>query len=79
MLLSFYMPTQKQRINLTVPKDLNKALVALAKRDHTTVATKTIDLVRAALEIEEDIQLVAIAEERVSQPGKFVSHKQAWL
>ena len=79
MLLFLYMPTQKQRINLTVPDDLNKVLVALAKRDDATVATKTIDLVRVALEIEEDIQLTALANARASQPGKPISHKQAWL
>jgi hypothetical protein len=79
VLLLKYMPTQKQRINLTVPKELNKALVALAKRDHTTVATKTIDLVKVALEIEEDIQLLKIVEERASKPTKFISHAKAWL
>lgn len=73
------MPTQKQRINLTVSKDLNKVLVALAKRDHTTVATKAIDLVRVALEIEEDVQLLAIAKERASQRGKAISHDKAWV
>ncbi len=33
---------------------------------------------RVALEVEEDIQLLSIVEERVVQSKKVISHKDAW-
>ena len=73
------MPTTKYRVNLSVSPDLKHALVKLAKRDFTSVATKTVDLVRTALEIEEDAALLKLAEERETKKGKYLSHKAAWV
>lgn len=72
------MPTTKKRINLSVPNDLDKSLQLLAKRDEMPVATKTLHLIRLAIEIDEDEELNVIAEERKSRGGKLVTHKDAW-
>ena len=68
----------KSRINLTVPRDVSQALERLARRDDISVSSKTLDLVRQALELEEDVFLQRVAEKRDRQGVKFVSHKIAW-
>ncbi|OGL66996.1 hypothetical protein A2856_00710 [Candidatus Uhrbacteria bacterium RIFCSPHIGHO2_01_FULL_63_20] len=72
------MPTLKQRISLSVPDDVGNVLTRLAKRDQTTVSTKALDLVRFALEIEEDMALGALAQARDGKKAKFVAHDAAW-
>lgn len=73
------MPTLKFRVNLSVSPDLKTSLQKLAKRDRTSVATTTLDLVRKALEIEEDVVLLSLAKQREKAKGKFVSHEAAWV
>lgn len=73
------MPTTKQRINLSVTADMGLVLEKLAIRDQTSVAAKTLELVRAALEIEEDAAFVALVNKREKSKGKFVSHDDAWV
>lgn len=73
------MPTTKYRVNLSVSPHLKQALHKLAKRDHTSVASKTIDLVRTALEIEEDAMLLGLAEGRETKKSKYVPHHAAWV
>jgi len=72
------MPTTKKRINISISKELDNALIKLAKRDQVPQATKAEHLLRFALEIEEDNILNTIAEGRDSSSTKFVSHKVAW-
>ncbi|KKQ82669.1 MAG: hypothetical protein UT07_C0023G0012 [Parcubacteria group bacterium GW2011_GWB1_38_8] len=72
------MPTTKKRINISISKELDNALIKLAKRDQMPQATKAEHLLRFALEIEEDNILNTIAEGRDSSSTKFVSHKVAW-
>ncbi|MEK7458944.1 MAG: hypothetical protein AAB663_00905 [Patescibacteria group bacterium] len=71
------MPTTKQRINLSVTPAMSVVLQELAERDHTSVTTKTLDLVRIALELEEDAAFVALVDDREKVKGKFVSHADA--
>ena len=79
MLHSFYMPTTLPRINLTVPKELNKILFQLAKRDKISVSRKVMKLIESAIEAEEDLIFEKLAEERLKKGGRLVSHKKAWL
>lgn len=74
------MPTQKTRINLTVSEDVERAVQTLAKRDHTTLASKTLELLRSALEIEEDEYLLEVVKgrERTARHGQYLSHKEVW-
>ena len=73
------MPTSKDRVNISLPKDIKDTLVRLAERDSMPQATKALDLIRLAIEIEEDEVWNARAEKRDTSRAKFVSHKKAWI
>ena len=73
-----HMPTTKARINLTVPSDVERELQRIAKRDARSVSTVALELLRQALEIEEDMALLRFVERREKQTAKYVSHAQAW-
>ncbi|MHB8860238.1 MAG: hypothetical protein ACYC48_00695 [Minisyncoccota bacterium] len=68
----------KKRINISVSKEVDAAMVALAKRDRVPLATKASHLLSMALEIEEDQVLDALAVKRDTPRAKFVSHALAW-
>ena len=61
------MPTTKKRINITVNSELEKIIGLLAKRDNMPQATKTVELLKKAIEIEEDDVWNMIAEERMAE------------
>ncbi|MEK7585150.1 MAG: toxin-antitoxin system, antitoxin component [Patescibacteria group bacterium] len=68
----------KTRINLSAPKPMLAALRRLAHRDDVPLAAKTLELVKQALELEEDFMLGEIAKTREAKTKKWVSHKEAW-
>ncbi len=72
------MSTMKTRINVSISSDVERALIALAKRDQVPHATKAAELLRQALEIEEDRVFDAVGSMREEGGAKFVSHKKAW-
>ena len=72
------MPSIKNRINLTVPVEMGRALERIAKRDESTVATSALELIRRALEVEEDDALLAVAEKRDAKKIRYTSHARAW-
>lgn len=57
---------------------MENSLVRAARRDRVPIATKAAELLRLALEIEEDLALATIADIRSRVGGRFVSHKVAW-
>jgi len=73
------MATAKKRINISVSKEVEKMLSALSKRDQVPTASKAAELLRMAIEIEEDEVWNAIASKRDTKDAKFVSHKKAWM
>jgi len=73
-----HMPSNKTRINLTVPAMMERDLQRLAKRNDRSLATTALDLLRFALEVEEDGALFDIAKERDIKNTSFVSHAKAW-
>lgn len=72
------METIKTRINISTPKPVLKALRSLARRDDVPLAAKTLELVKLALEMEEDFALGEIAKSREVGTAKWLSHQQAW-
>lgn len=72
------MPTQKRRLNISLPQNIDKALVTIAQRDNIPQATKAVELLEHALEIEEDVIWDSIAEKRDTKKAKFLSHDSAW-
>lgn len=72
------MATTKTRINISAPKPVLLALKSLARRDDVPVATKTLELVKFALELEEDFMLGEIAKKREVETSKWLNHLDAW-
>ena len=72
------MATTKKRVNITLSKDAEEAISFLAKRDSVPEATKAAELLREALEMEEDKVLSMLSEERDTKDSTFVSHIEAW-
>lgn len=72
------MPTIKKRTNVTLPNDIDSALSYLSKRDDVSKSTKVVQLIKIAIELEEDEVWNSLAEERDTKKAKFVSHKNVW-
>ena len=73
------MPTTKDRLQVTLPKDIAKAIKAIAKRDGMPMATKAMYLMKAALELDEDAILDSLAMSRESdKKSKYLSHDEVW-
>lgn len=72
------MPTIKKRLNLSLPESIDNALTNIASRDGVPTATKALELLTFALEIEEDIVLEGLALVRDEKTNKYVSHEDAW-
>jgi len=72
------MPTLKQRLNITTDRGMRSVLARIAKRDCVPLATKAAELLRNALELEEDQYFTKIAEHRLAQKVKRIPHHLAW-
>jgi hypothetical protein len=72
------MTTTKLRINITADKDIEEALVSSAKRSGVPTASKAVELLRIALELEEDLAWVKIIEQRTAKKVKLLSHENVW-
>jgi hypothetical protein len=72
------MPTTKTRLNITLSPEMETAVKELAARDKISRAGKVTELLRTALEIEEDGVWNKLAEKRDLRGVKFVPHKKAW-
>ncbi len=72
------MATIKKRINISVSRSVEKSIAKLAKRDELPQATKAGELLRLALEIEEDYVFDTIISKRDVNNAKFIPHKKAW-
>jgi hypothetical protein len=74
------MPTSNPRINVVLEKPIYKGVERLAKRDGVSLSLKVRDLVKEAMEIEEDIALANVAEKREKgfTRGKALKHNEVW-
>ncbi len=68
----------KKRINITADADVEAALFSAAKRDGLHVTTKATELLRLALELEEDLAWVSLIERRKKSSSKYIPHESAW-
>ena len=71
------MATTKLRINISVPKEMERAVLSMAKRDAVPVATKARELMEVGLQLEENEALVDIIRER-EKHGKTVPFDVLW-
>ena len=74
------MPTTKPRINIILEEPLYKTVAKLAERDGMSLSLKARDLIKEALEIQEDIVLSSFAEEREKtfRKSKALKHDEVW-
>lgn len=74
------MPTKNPRINVVLEKPLYNTVETLAERDGVSLSLKVRDLVKEALEIEEDIGLARFAEtrEKTFSRKKSLKHDEVW-
>jgi hypothetical protein len=74
------MPAKNPRINVVLEEPLFMTVERLAKRDKVSLSLKVRDLVKEALEMEEDAALSAFAEERDKTFKKTTAlkHDEVW-
>jgi predicted DNA-binding protein len=74
------MPSTNPRVNVVLEEPVYQGLRRWAKRDGVSLSLKVRDLVKDALEAEEDRALAQLAEERVRtlDKKKTLTHAQAW-
>ena len=74
------MTTKQPRVKVILEQPLYEALSRLARRDGVSLSLKARDLLKAALEIEEDVVLARFAGEceRSFDRKKAFSHAKAW-
>jgi hypothetical protein len=72
------MATTKNRLNISLPREIDEALTELSKVDNTPRATKATELLRIALELEEDQIWHDLALLRDTKDAKFISHDKIW-
>jgi hypothetical protein len=73
------MATTKNRVNVSFSAEETRALSRISKRDQLPIATKVAQLVRFALDLEEDQYFSTLADERLeSNTRPHVAHIDAW-
>lgn len=74
------MPAKNPRINVVLEKPLYKSVQQLAEKDGVSLSLKVRDLIKEALELEEDIGLSIFAEkrEKTFNRAKALKHGEVW-
>lgn len=74
------MPTKNPRVNVVLERPLYNRVEHLAKKDGISMSLKVRDLVREALEMEEDVALSVFAEERerTFKRATALKHNDVW-
>ena len=74
------MPSQNPRINIVLENFLYQNIRLLAKKDNVSLSAKVRDLLKEALEIQEDVALSRFAEEREKSwnDSKALTHDDVW-
>jgi len=74
------MPTKNPRINVAVDNELYRTIQALSRKRGVSMSMVARDLIREAVDIEEDLALADFAAEREQTMDKHptLSHEDAW-
>ena len=74
------MPTQNPRINVVLDNLLFQNVRLLAEKYNVSLSTKVRDLLKEALEIQEDVALSAFAEKREKSwsDADTLTHDDVW-
>jgi predicted DNA-binding ribbon-helix-helix protein len=74
------MPTKHPRINVALEEPLYRIIRELAKLKGISMSMLTRELIKEAIEIEEDTLLTSFAEERENSLNKSqaLNHDETW-
>lgn len=74
------MPTKNPRINVILAPRIYADVQTLSKARGLSMSSTVEDLIEDALEIQEDIALAALADERKKslKKSELIPHKKAW-
>ncbi|MGQ0557171.1 MAG: ribbon-helix-helix domain-containing protein [Nitrospiraceae bacterium] len=74
------MPSTNPRVNVVLEEPVYEGLRRWAKRDGVSLSLKVRDLVKDALEAEEDRTLASLAQDREQtfDRKKALTHAQTW-
>ena len=74
------MPTEKNRINLSVDDDMYSMLELIAKKKGQKIGTVSLALLKEALELIEDEYWSKEADKRLKslKDSKPISHEDVW-
>lgn len=72
------MATTKRRLNITLSPELEALVSIVAKRDRVPEATKVSELLATSLALEEDRAISLLAEARLREKGRRLSHDEVW-
>jgi predicted DNA-binding protein len=74
------MPSKNPRINVVLNDKLYKNIQFLAETEGVSLSAKVKDLIKEALEVQEDLYLAAFAEEREKTWDKSTArtHDEIW-
>lgn len=74
------MPAKNPRVSVVLEKPLYKKIEYLAKREGVSMSLKVRDLVKEAVELEEDVALSVFAEEREQtfKEDEALKHEDIW-
>ena len=74
------MPAKNPRINIVVEEAVYRLVQMLADKEGVSISAKVRDLLKEALEIQEDVLLGAIADQRSRtwDDAEALSHEDVW-
>jgi len=74
------MPAKNPRINVVLDNLLYKNIKYLAEKDGVSLSNKARDLIKEAIEIQEDLHLAKIAQNREETltDSNTLSHEDVW-
>ena len=74
------MPAKNPRVNVVLEKPLYDSVKRLAAKEKISLSLKIRDLIKEALEAQEEVVLTEVAEEREKtfRRPRVLSHKQVW-
>ena len=74
------MPAKNPRINVVLDDKLYNNVRILARADGVSLSTKVKDLIKEAMEVQEDLFLAKFAEDREKTWDKFktLTHDEIW-
>ncbi len=74
------MPAKNPRVSVVLEKPLYEKIEYLARKEGVSISLKVRDLVKEAIELEEDMVLSAFAEKREQtfKETKALKHEEIW-